>query len=236
MDLERVVRLDRVLALAPLTDVAQDVSNGAISDHSTTIVPIDIDDDTTVDDLTVSLRADHTYLRDLTVRLISPSGTEVVLVERRGSYGNDFGTGNDDCTGSPTQFTDDAERSISSGVAPFSGSWRPEQALSAFDGEPAQGTWELHIRDDASVDIGAVHCVGLTLLDEAGAAPLVTDIALVDGATTIAHDSLLDAATTSISRLVMIGDGFTTAAAPGEIIVTAPLRPPAAGGHRCRSR
>ncbi|NDH24223.1 MAG: hypothetical protein EBY49_09830, partial [Actinobacteria bacterium] len=142
-----------VLALAPLTDVAQDVSNGAISDHSTTIVPIDIDDDTTVDDLTVSLRADHTYLRDLTVRLISPSGTEVVL---------------------------------------------------------------------------AVHCVGLTLLDEAGAAPLVTDIALVDGATTIAHDSLLDAATTFISRLVMIGDGFTTAAAPGEIIVTAPLRPPAA--------
>ncbi len=217
-----------VLALAPLTDVAQDVSNGAISDHSTTIVPIDIDDDTTVDDLTVSLRADHTYLRDLTVRLISPSGTEVVLVERRGSYGNDFGTGNDDCTGSPTQFTDNAERSISSGVAPFSGSWRPEQALSAFDGEPAQGTWELHIRDDASADIGAVHCVGLTLLDEAGAAPLVTDIALVDGATTIAHDSLLDAATTSISRLVMIGDGFTTAAAPGEIIVTAPLRPPAA--------
>ena len=72
------------LALAPLTDVDQEVSNGTISDHSTTIVPIDIDDDTTVDNLTVSLRADHTYLGDLTVRLISPSGTEVVLVERRG--------------------------------------------------------------------------------------------------------------------------------------------------------
>ncbi len=217
-----------VLALAPLTNVNQDVSNGAISDHSTTVVPIDIDDDTTVDDLTVSLRADHTYLRDLTVRLISPSGTEVVLVEHRGSYGNDFGTGTDDCTGSPTQFTDNAERSISSGIAPFSGSWRPEQALSAFDGEPAQGTWELHVRDDASADIGAVHCVGLTLLDEAGAAPLVTDIALVDEATTITHDALLDAATTPLSRLVMIGDGFTTAAAPGEIVVTAPLLPPAA--------
>lgn len=216
------------LALAPLTDVDQEVSNGTISDHSTTIVPIDIDDDTTVDNLTVSLRADHTYLGDLTVRLISPSGTEVVLVERRGSYGNDFGTGNDDCTGSPAQFTDTAERSVSDGVAPFTGSWRPEEALSAFDGESAQGTWELHVQDHASADTGAVHCVGLTLLDETGASTLVTDVSLVDEATTITHDALLDAATASRNRLVMVGDGFTTAAAPGEVVTPAMLLPPSA--------
>ena len=217
-----------LLALAPLTDVNHEVDNGAINDHSTTIVSIDIDDDTTVDDLTVSLRADHTYLRDLTVRLISPSGTEVVLVERRGSSGNDFGSGNDDCTGSPTQFTDNAGQSISTGAAPFSGSWRPEQPLAAFDGESAKGTWELHIRDDALLDTGAVHCVGLTLLDENSAAPLIANIALADETATVSHDTLLSAATTSLNRLVMIGDSFATAAAPGAVMVPAALLPPSA--------
>ena len=73
-----------------------------------------------------------------------------------------------------------------------------------------------------------MHCVGLTLLDETGASTLVTDVSLVDEAATITHDALLDAATASRNRLVMVGDGFTTAAAPGEVVTPAMPLPPSA--------
>ena len=185
-----------LLALAPLTDVNHEVDNGAINDHSTTVVPIDIDDDTTVNDLTVSLRADHTYLRDLTVRLISPSGTEVVLVERRGIPAT---------TSAPATTTAPVHQH-SSPTTPDSRS-QPHcavQRIVATRTTPlrlrrriSQGTWELHIRDDALLDTGAVHCVGLTLLDERRR-PLIANVALADETATVGHDTLLSATTTSI--------------------------------------
>ncbi|MDG2029075.1 MAG: S8 family serine peptidase [Acidimicrobiales bacterium] len=217
------------LALAPIASATTepDGSEAAITDHATTIVPITVTSDILVDDLVVSLRADHTYLWDLTVRLVSPAGTEVLLVEQRGGSGNDFGTGSDDCDGSPTVFTDGAEQSVAEGSAPFSGSWRPEEALSAFDGESALGTWELHVRDNYTVDNGAVHCFGLTLAEGSAATTLATGILLTDGGLTTAHDDLLAAAAAPQSRLILTGDGFSPAAAPGLIVLPTTLFPPA---------
>ncbi|MBK6317012.1 MAG: hypothetical protein IPF53_22675 [Blastocatellia bacterium] len=41
-------------------------------------------------------------------------------------------------------------------MAPFAGSYIPEQALSAFDGIPAAGNWTLNIADDLGVDADAL--------------------------------------------------------------------------------
>jgi len=49
-------------------------------------------------------------------------------------------------------FDDDAVTSIVDGVAPFTGSFSPEQALSDLNGKNAVGTWILHI-DDTYPDV-----------------------------------------------------------------------------------
>ena len=66
------------LALAPIVEASAEPtgSDGAITDHTTTIVPIAVTSNVSVADLVVSLRADHTYLWDLTVSLVSSSGPQ----------------------------------------------------------------------------------------------------------------------------------------------------------------
>jgi len=59
-----------------------------------------------------------------------------------------------------TVFDDEATQPIagvSSGNAPFTGSFRPDQALSAFDGENQGGVWTLKVRDNAGSDTGTIN-------------------------------------------------------------------------------
>ncbi|MCB9845761.1 MAG: proprotein convertase P-domain-containing protein [Phycisphaeraceae bacterium] len=88
---------------------------------------------------------DHDYTSDLRISLISPQGTEVVLANRRGGDGNDY-------TG--TLFDDEATKTIAQGVAPFTGSFRPETALSTLDGVSAAGLWTLVIQDAQALNSG----------------------------------------------------------------------------------
>ena len=202
--------------------------DNAISDHTTTVVAIPVAANTPIEELIVGLRLDHTYLRDLTVTLISPSGTEVILVEQRGSSGDDFGTSGTDCAADLTIFSDSSEHQISTGTAPFSGSWQPEQPLSALDGESAAGVWELQIRDDLTQDSGAVHCVSLEFSDGAGPIELVTDVVLSDQSLSISHDALIDAAVVHESRLLLSGELFASVTAPGLIVKSMPPQAPGA--------
>lgn len=98
--------------------------------------------------VTVSLgELDHTYDGDLKVELIGPDGTDVVLVNRRGAAGHNFVN---------TVFSDAASQPITAGSAPFTGTYRPEQALSAFDGHPVSGTWKLKVSDMQLGDTGVL--------------------------------------------------------------------------------
>src|SRR5690606_29320801 len=58
---------------------------------------------------------------------------------------------------------DEAALSISSGSAPFTGSFRPQGGLSAFDGKNVSGTWTLTITDQFSGDSGTLHSWGLEI-------------------------------------------------------------------------
>jgi subtilisin-like proprotein convertase family protein len=135
----------------------------AIPDQGSIDIPITVTDTGAVTDVNVSVRVNHTYDSDLTMTLIAPDNTSVALVLNRGSSGDNFGTGANDCTGTPTVFDDTAATAISAGTAPFAGSFKPESPLSGLNGKSVAGTWKLHVADTAALDTGTVGCVTLQI-------------------------------------------------------------------------
>ena len=117
----------------------------------TTTLNIPVDSEGLFSSMTVAVRVLHTDTGDLTLTLISPSGTRVVLARRRGF--------DDDFVG--TVFSDSATSTISSGSNPFTGSWQPEQPLSTFLTEPVNGNWQLEIVDAFSIETGTLQAVTL---------------------------------------------------------------------------
>lgn len=105
-----------------------------IPDVSTITSTITIGPGITIKDVDVKLNINHTYDSDLVITLASPSGQKVQLVNRRGGSGHNF---------TSTTLNDDAATAIRNGRAPFTGSFRPEQSLTVYDGKSATGTWTL---------------------------------------------------------------------------------------------
>jgi subtilisin-like proprotein convertase family protein len=103
----------------------------------------------------------HSYVGDLIVTLTSPEGTTITLMNRipNGAGGNG---GNNLCS---MRFNDDGSfsniQTAASGSAPFSKTWLPNEALSAFDGEEQAGTWTLNVSDHVAVDTGTVRAFSL---------------------------------------------------------------------------
>lgn len=95
-------------------------------------------------DVNVTVDLTHTFTADLHIALIGPDGRRVKLVgDLMGTEG--FRS---------TIFDDQAELDIRDSLAPFTGTFRPEEGLSAFNDHDPNGTWTLEIRDDAFVDGG----------------------------------------------------------------------------------
>jgi subtilisin-like proprotein convertase family protein len=115
-----------------------------------------VSDNFLVTDVNVEVNLEHTWVGDLILELTGPNSTVVRLMGDGpdGSIGPD-GSSGDNLTG--TVFDDEALASIT-GVdsfdAPFTGSWIPREALSAFDGINAAGGWVLTATDDESGDVG----------------------------------------------------------------------------------
>jgi subtilisin family serine protease/subtilisin-like proprotein convertase family protein len=119
-----------------------------IFDFSTTISQIFIDQHATINDLDITLNITHTYDADLTIYLVAPDGSFLVLVQNRGGSGDNF---------SNTRLDDEASTPISAGSAPFAGSYRPEDPLSFLDGMDIFGTWQLWVADDFFIDEGSLN-------------------------------------------------------------------------------
>jgi subtilisin-like proprotein convertase family protein len=113
---------------------------------------------TTIGSTTVGL--DHSWVGDLIVTLTSPSGTTVTLMNRPGGTGN---SGNNFCQ---TVLDDAAVNSIQNipiAGNPYTGTFKPASPLSAFAGEDANGTWQLHLSDNATFDTGSVRAFTLAI-------------------------------------------------------------------------
>lgn len=130
-------------------------TNTAICDLCTINSTVDVSSHFVVQDLNVLLSGlNHTYDADLVISIFAPTGTSVLLSNRRGGSGNNFQN---------VVFDDSAANSISQGSAPFNNTFRPEEALSVFNGIDAFGTWTLRISDVASQDTGTLKSWGLDI-------------------------------------------------------------------------
>ena len=122
----------------PIPDNTATMASGAVA----------IPDRFPVRDVQATVNITHPSDGELTLWLVAPSGLAVALADGRGGAGDNF-------TG--TTFDDEAATGIAGGAAPFSGSYRPEQALSVDDGAEAAGTWMLKALDSATGSAGTIN-------------------------------------------------------------------------------
>lgn len=143
-----------------------------ICDQCTVSSTLNVGSHLTIGDVNVNLSSlSHSWDGDLLIQLISPTGTTVTLSANHGGSANNY---------IGTVFDDEASTSIAAGGAPFTGSFRPDQLLSAFDGQDAFGTWTLRVADQAWMDTGSINAWGLSLEGrEASNVPEPASLALV---------------------------------------------------------
>ncbi|MBP6374382.1 MAG: proprotein convertase P-domain-containing protein [Flavobacterium sp.] len=102
----------------------------------------------TLTDVNVSVNITHSWVNDLTLTLISPAGTAVQLVARpcNNVRLNDINATFDDA-GIPI---------VCANNPAISGTVKPTQVLSAFNGQTSQGTWTLRVLDSVNQDGGSI--------------------------------------------------------------------------------
>ncbi|HYG79854.1 MAG TPA: proprotein convertase P-domain-containing protein, partial [Pyrinomonadaceae bacterium] len=112
-------------------------------------------------ELSTAVGLNHSWVGDLVVTLRSPQGTVVTLMNRPGTFDNG---GNNFCN---TTLDDEAAgisiQGVSAAQAPYTGSFKPNSPLSAFDGQNPNGTWVLNVADVAELDVGSVRRFSLTI-------------------------------------------------------------------------
>lgn len=128
---------------------------------------IKVPDRKTIASAKVQVRMSHGYTGDVLMGLQMPDGDFEELVSQGAAGGGqsgskNFGAGPKTCKGQMTTFDDDSPFSIDSGVAPFTGSYRPSESL-GLDGEPARGEYRLIVFDTNQGDFGRLHCWKLNL-------------------------------------------------------------------------
>jgi subtilisin-like proprotein convertase family protein len=140
----------------------------------------------TVTDLDVRIGSlTHTFDGDLIIKL-THGLTTVTLFNRRGGSGDNI---------TNLVFDDEAASAIAAGAAPFTGSFRPESPLSAFDGQSTSGPWTLNVSDNAGVDTGSLDSWGLSGVpdcDVIGLPAISTDAASGVGASGATLNGSLD--------------------------------------------
>lgn len=98
-------------------------------------------------DVNVQVNIATTWAADVDLFLVHPDGTRIELFTDVGGSGDNF---------VDTILDDSAALSILSGIAPFTGTFRPEGVLGVVNGKTPNGIWTLEIRDDAGGDVTAL--------------------------------------------------------------------------------
>lgn len=140
---------------------------------------INITDFGQINDLNVSdLGGTHTWVNDLTVKITSPSGTQVTLWANICSPSSAV-------PGFDLKFDDEAA-SATLPCPPTDGLYyQPSQALSAFDGEEMNGIWTLTITDGFNQDGGQLDSWALNICFTPQAPCANPDVPTLSGTTAI---------------------------------------------------
>lgn len=116
-------------------------------------------DSRTIVDINVTVDITHPRVSDLKVFLVGPMGPVqcemAVLIDGMGGEGANL---------TATIFDDEASQAIADGTAPFTGSFRPIESLSVFDGmSTVDEIWTLQIQDKAMGHTGTLNSWTLSI-------------------------------------------------------------------------
>ncbi|MEM6699211.1 MAG: proprotein convertase P-domain-containing protein, partial [Bacteroidota bacterium] len=127
----------------------------------------------------------HTWIADLDISLISPTGRRVEVSTDNGEDEDNYGDPSDVSCGSYISFTSSSCNSITDIVLPpFVGSYQPEGNLLDFnDGTDPNGQWLLEICDDAGDDAGTLEFVELVFSPVVCLAPSEVEVVSLDSTT-----------------------------------------------------
>ena len=89
----------------------------------------------------------HDFDDDVDMYLQCPDGTRLELSTDNGGSNFDY---------TNTCFSPTASTSITTGTAPFTGTWLPEQSFNVLNGCTTNGTWQLFVQDDSALDTGHI--------------------------------------------------------------------------------
>lgn len=110
----------------------------------------------------VTLWINHTWDSDLVIQLTAPDNTTVMLSDKHGGGGDNYGMN----SYYRTIFDDEGTQPIASAQPPYAGTYIPDQALSNFIGHNGNGPWRLQIIDSAVQDVGSLLGFSLTVTDQ----------------------------------------------------------------------
>lgn len=138
------------------TDVPIGLPNGTAVISS----DITVSGASSVGDLNVSVDMDHVWVGDLSMVLRhQDTGTAVTIIDRPGVPASTYGCSGDNIVALLDDEAASAVENACAGTTPtINGSFSPNNALSAFDGESGNGTWILEVTDHyTSADAGTLN-------------------------------------------------------------------------------
>jgi subtilisin-like proprotein convertase family protein len=162
------------------TIASTDVPKTILTTASTVTSTLNFTNNVTITDLNLlNLVGTHTWINDLTIRLTSPGGTTVTLFQNICADQDNFNINFDDS-------------GAAHGTIPCpptgGGTYQPNQALSAFNGQSSQGTWTLTIIDSFDGDGGSLTSWSLQICGSPAGAPEINvqgnSTTIVDGDST----------------------------------------------------
>lgn len=119
-----------------------------------------------VTDVNVQINISHTSVGQLQLFLTSPAGTMIPLAKNVGGTGDHF---------NGTIFDDEAVGPITSGSAPFAGTFYPWGSLAAFDVQSPNGNWTLTVIDGTSGTSGTLNNWSITLTTGESSTTTISD-------------------------------------------------------------
>lgn len=131
----------------PATKTYTVTAAAKVSPNGRAVSLLTINDNIAIADLNVKINLTHPKLSDLYIHLQGPDGTNLVLFNRMGGTSANMVN---------TVFDDSASTYVALGRGPFTGSYQPAVALSAFNNKLAKGTWKMWVEDRGGRNYGTL--------------------------------------------------------------------------------
>ncbi len=160
-DVEIVAGVAPVCTTYTSSDVPIALPNGTTTISS----QLTISGAATIDDLNVTVDMDHAWVGDLSMVLThQDTGTAVTIIDRPGVPASTYGCSGDDILATLDDEAASPVENQCSGTPTINGTFTPNNALSAFDGQSGNGTWQLSVTDSyTSADAGTLNGWSITV-------------------------------------------------------------------------